>query len=215
MGRPRLRTETIVETALQIVEEDGVDTLSMRLLAQRLNASTATLYRHFPNRSALLVAVIDRVLGEIVSAVEQLPAADWREAFRTVATEYFAVLNRHHGVAMLLADHTPAGPNAMALREVWLASMLNKGFPMDLAVRTGALVASYVQGFAIQLAGQRVAAQLDPEILAATVGSLDPNRFPALVAAMTSGAAPTALEDEFTFGLDLILDGLSAALTRR
>jgi TetR/AcrR family tetracycline transcriptional repressor len=202
----------MVETALQIVDEAGADALSMRSLAQRLNSSTATLYRHFPNRAALAVAVIDRVLGEIASLSGKLPDADWREMVHTMANDYFAALTRHLGVAKLLADHTPAGPNAMALREFWLASMLNKGFPVELAVRVGALVASYVQGFAIQLAGQRVAEELDDGALAAAIGRLDPAEFPALMIAWKSGAAPVPLVDEFAFGLELILDGLGAVL---
>jgi len=214
VGRPRLPTEAIVEAALCIVDEDGVEALSMRALAQRLNASTATLYRHFPSRAALVLAVMDRLLGEIDFDSAELTSGSWQDAVRTFATEYFDALNRHPGAARMLADHAPVGPHAMALREIWLQTMLHNGFRMELAVRAGALVASYVQGFAIQLAGRRAAAGTDDEVISAAVGPTDVSEYPALAEAIRSGAAPVPLEDEFSFGLELILDGLDAARVR-
>ncbi len=214
VGRPRLPTEGIVAAALTIIDEVGGEALSMRLLAQRLNSSTATLYRHFPSRAVLMVAVIDRLLGEIDLDAEALRSEGWRSAMRVVAGEYFAALTRHPGVARLLTDHTPTGPNAMRLREVWLDAMLHNGFPLELAVRSGALMASYVQGFAIQLTGRRATVGVDDEVLVAVVGRPDMADFPSLSAAISAGLAPVALEDEFTFGLEMILDGLGDALDR-
>lgn len=212
VGRPRLPTEGIVAAALEIIDEVGGEALSMRLLAQRLNSSTATLYRHFPNRAVLMVAVIDRLLGEIDLDAEVLRSGGWRAAMRMIAGQYFAALTRHPGVARLLTDHTPTGPHAMRLREVWLDAMLHNGFPLELAVRSGALMASYVQGFAIQLTGQRATVGVDDEVLLAAVGRPDMADFPNLSAAISAGLAPVALEDEFTFGFELILDGLEGAL---
>lgn len=214
VGRPRLPTEGIVASALEIIDEAGAEALSMRALAQRLNSSTATLYRHFPNRAGLMVAVIDRILGEIELDAQVLGSGGWRAAMRMVAGEYFAALTRHPGVARLLTDHTPTGPNAMRLREAWLDAMLRNGFPLELAVRSGALMASYVQGFAIQLTGRRATVGVDDEVLVAVVGRLDMADFPSLTAAISAGLAPVALEDEFTFGFELILDGLGGALDR-
>lgn len=181
----------------------------MRSVAQRLNSSTATLYRHFPNRASLVSAVIDRVIGEIGLDAKELAKAGWQQACRSIATDYFEALSRHSSVAILLADHTPVGPNSAAVRERWLAIMFDNEFPVDLAVRSGALMSSYVQGFAIQLAGERAAAGLDDELLPAAFTKLDPVAFPATTAAMHSRVMPVSLEDEFTFGLDLLLEGLS------
>ncbi|MCW1957055.1 MAG: TetR/AcrR family transcriptional regulator [Mycobacterium sp.] len=212
VGRPRLRTEAIVEAALSIIDEDGADALSMRSLAQRLNSSTATIYRHFQSRAALVVAVIDRALGEIFDDVAEVASGDWRQVIRRTATGYFAALNRHPGVARLLADHTPVGPNAMVLREAWLSAMLRNGLSVEMAARTGGLMASYVQGFGIQLAGERARSGTDDEMLKKTVGELDPADYPSVSAVLRSGVAPTPLEEEFIFGLDLMLDGLAAVL---
>ena len=205
-----MRTDTIVETALEILDEQGAEALSMRSLAERLNSSTATLYRHFPNRAALVEAAIDRILGEIDVDAEEVRTGTWQQVCRKIATDYFAALTRHRGAALLLADHTPTGPNGAMVRERWLEAMLRNGFPVDLAVRSGALMSSYVQGFGIQLGGQRVVAGLDDELIPAAAKMLDEAGFPATAIALRSGVIPVPLVEEFHFGLDLIIDGLSA-----
>ena len=215
VGRPRLRTERIVETALRIIDEQGADALSMRSLAGELHSSTATLYRHFPNRATLVEAVIDLVIGEIDVDSEDIRTGTWRQACRRVATDYFAALTRHPGAALLLADHTPTGQNGAMVRERWLEAMFRSDFPVDIAVRSGALMSSYVQGFGIQLGGQRVAAGLDDELLPAAAKMLDEAGFPATAIALRAGAIPVSLQEEFAFGLELILDGLGALLDKK
>lgn len=208
MGRPRMRIDRVVEAALEILDEDGADALSMRALARRLDSSTATLYRHFPNRAALVGAVIDRVLAEIDVQTRTGP---WQQNCHRIATSYFETLRRHRGVSALLADHTPVGPNAAAVTERWLATLLDDGFPVHLAARSGAMISSYVQGFAMQLAGHRAVAGRDEYELPAAARRLDPKDFPATATAIRAGIAPLSLEDEFEFGLQMILGGLERA----
>lgn len=203
-----MRIERVIETALEILDEDGADALSMRTLARRLDSSTATLYRHFPNRAALVGAVIDRVLAEIDVTDH---ADSWQQGCHRIATSYFQALSRHRGVSSLLAHHTPVGPNAAAVVERWLATLLNDGFPIQLAARSGAMISSYVQGFAIQLAGQRASAGLDEEELPRATKRLDLKDFPATAVAVRARIPPLSIEDEFTFGLGLILSGLERA----
>ncbi len=208
MGRPRRGIDRFVEAALEILDEEGADALSMRALARRLDSSTATLYRHFPNRAALLGAVIDRVLGEIDIEAQ---AGPWQQACHRIATSYFEALSRHRAVALLLADHTPVGPHAAMVVEHWLATLLDDGFPVHLAARSGAMISSYVQGFAIQLAGERSAAGLDDHALPAAAKRLNLDDYPATAAAIRAGMSPLSLEDEFEFGLEMILGGLERA----
>lgn len=208
MGRPRLRDDRMIEAALEILDRDGADGLTMRALAARLGSSTATLYRHFPNRAALIGAVIDRVLAEVdVQSCQD----SWRAGCHRIATSYFEALSRHRGVPALLADHTPVGPNAAVVTERWLATLLDAGFPVQVAARSGAMISSYVQGFAIQLTGRRVTGGLDERELPAAAKRLDLESFPATAVAIRAKVAPLSVEDEFLVGLELILDGLEQA----
>lgn len=202
----------MVEAALEIIDEQGVQALSMRSLARRLSASTATLYRHFGSRAELIAAVVDRVLGEVDVDPERLAAKSWRQACWDIGVGYFEALRRHRNVALLLADQAPTGPNAALIRERWLAAMLDHGFPMPVAARSGATIAHYVEGFGLQLGGQRATGNADDAELPAAMLRLDPSAFPATAAALAARSLPIPLEEEFAFGLELILDGLSVLL---
>ena len=201
VGRPSMPTERIVAAALQLVDDGGAQALSMRTLAQRLACSTATLYRHFSNQSALIVAVIDLVMAEIDLDPQDLVAATWRPTCRRLALATFDALSRHRNVASLLAEHPPIGPHAMALREHWIAVLLYNGFPPPLAAHTAVLLARYVLGMATQL----VAPNATTAQLGAAFRAADPAKFPVTA----THHAPVPLEKTFDFGLELILDGIS------
>ena len=197
-GRPPLERQRIVAAALQLVDRAGADALTMRSLAQQLGSGTATLYRHFADRDDLLAHVVDRIFGEIELDPKRLAKLAWQDACRFLARSMFDVLSRHRGAAKLLIDIVPTGANAMLQRERSIAVLLANGFSPALAARTYATLARYVLGFAIQLVDTpRVAA----------FPKLDKALFPATFA--VAHALPIPLDDEFAFGLELMLDGLS------
>jgi len=203
-GRPAVPLDRILATALQIVDEEGAEALSMRTLAQRLASGTATLYRHFANRAALVTCVIDRVFGEAELDGRALAEMSWDQACRTVARAMFDTLGRHPNIAPLLIERTPVGPNAMVLRERCLAVLLAGGFPPNVAARAYATLARYVLGFAIQLTGP--GDDVERERMSAHLHGLSLADFPATLAVVDS--LPVPLRDEFAFGLELIVDGL-------
>jgi AcrR family transcriptional regulator len=209
-GRPALPLDRILATALEILDEQGADALSMRSLAQRLGSGTATLYRHFANRSELVAMLVEHILGEVdidAQAVAELP---WRQACMLFARHMFEALGRHGNVAPLLIGLVPIGPNALAGRELCLSVLLDNGFAPSVAAHAYATLARYVLGFAIQLSGSTSAhadqeAERDAEASAA-FHHLDPSRYPATVA--VADELPVPLEEEFEFGLRLIVAGL-------
>ncbi|MGW2383335.1 TetR/AcrR family transcriptional regulator [Streptomyces sp. NPDC001658] len=199
--------ERIVATALRIVDEDGSDALSMRTLAQRLGSGTATLYRHFDNRADLIAHVVDRMFGVVELKGDELLAMGWERALRTVAHAMFDALARHRNAARLMVEQIPLGPNAMALRERCVAVLLGSGFPPRVAAYAYATLARYVLGFAVQATGHGGAGRPDDTRAEAAFRSVDPDLFPATVA--VAGVMPVPIEDEFSFGLDLLLSGLA------
>jgi AcrR family transcriptional regulator len=206
-GRPPVQKDRIIDAALRIVDAEGADELSMRLLAQRLNSGTATLYRHFANRGEVVAHVVDRVFGEATFDVEQLRTMTWQEACRTVARGMFDALRRHRNVASLLVEHAPRGPNAMAQRELLINILLENQFAPQLAARCYATLARYVLGFAIQTTETNASNDTDDVSFASAFDHSDPERFPAI--ATVAEHLPVALDDEFTFGLDMIMAGLT------
>lgn len=204
-GRPPMDTERFVEAALRIVDEDGAAALTMRSLADRLNSSTSTLYRHFPNRAKLIAAVIDRVVGEL--DIDTLPGT-WREFCEGFVRGWFDVISRHRNVAVLMMDQIAEGPSSLAAREKWLSVLLANGFSLELAARSATTLGHYVQGFAIQLAGERAGSDLDDAAYDRIAEELDRRTFPALAEAIRARVLPVPLDEEFSFGLELILDSL-------
>jgi AcrR family transcriptional regulator len=210
-GRPAIPVDRIVTTALQIIDGEGAEALSMRTLAQRLDSGTATLYRHFGSRADLIAHVVDRVFGTVEIDHAKLTTMAWQEAGKIVAQAMFDTLRRHPNVAPLLSENAMIGPNALAAREVLIAIMLDNGFPPALAARSYATLARYVLGFAIQLTSP--VGNLDDVRLAQAFHDLDPNQFPATV--KVADHLPVPLDDEFEFGLDLIIGGLAQTVARQ
>jgi AcrR family transcriptional regulator len=167
-------------------------------------AGTATLYRHFGNRAALITQVVDRVFGDIDLDPDTLAGMPWDHACRVVAQTMFDALGRHPKIAPLLIEQTPTGPNAMVLRERCLAVLLAGGLPPNLAARAYATLARYVLGFAVQLTGSGDDTERDR--VSTHFHDLPSAQFPATLAVADS--LPVPLADEFAFGLDLIITGL-------
>ncbi|MGB6049599.1 MAG: TetR/AcrR family transcriptional regulator [Rhodococcus sp. (in: high G+C Gram-positive bacteria)] len=200
-GRPAMPVERIVSTALELVDEHGAQALSMRSLAQRLNSGTATLYRHFANRQELVSRVVDQLFGSVSMSYEQLLALPWPDALHTVAQHMYSTLSLHAKAAPLLIEQVPTGPQALMQREMCIARLLAAGFEPKLAARTYTTLAHYVLGFAVQIADDSV----DPDVVR-RFRSLDTTAFPATVAVADHLSAP--LDDEFAFGLHLMIEGL-------
>jgi len=175
----------------------------MRNLAQRLDSGTATLYRHFTGRADLVAQVVDSVLGEVHVDRKAVDGMEWQQACEVWAHSLFDVFRRHPHVAPLLVEHIPTGPNAMAGRERMIALLLEAGFTPALAAKACATLARYVLGFATQLPAAGAGTADEDEVWQ----TLDEQRFPAITS--VAEHLPVPLEQEFAFGLDLVIKGLS------
>jgi TetR/AcrR family tetracycline transcriptional repressor len=206
-GRPAIPLERIIATAVRIVDEQGAEALSMRSLAQALESGTATLYRHFANRAELVAHLVDRVFGETAIDADALAAMPWQQACHGIARAMFDALARHRNVAPLLTQQVTTGPNAMAIRERCLSILLGAGFDPRLAARSYATLSRYVLGFALQFAVQADVASTAEADDVSVLRNADPHRYPAIAAVADS--LPVSLEEEFGFGLELLLRGLA------
>ncbi len=198
--------------ALEILDEVGMEAFSMRLLADRLGSGTATLYRHFAGRDELMAHVVDRILGKIhVETDDEIPGnPEWQEATARGANALRDVLGSHPNALPLLVSRVPVGPNALAHRERSLAALLACGFPRDLAAQAYTAVAHYVLGFALQQDAPAAPNEDDAASLRGFYLGLDDDIYPATRAAATE-LTSVPPDDEFRFGLQLLLDGIERA----
>ncbi|MFJ8021453.1 TetR/AcrR family transcriptional regulator [Streptomyces sp. NPDC096311] len=197
----------IVDTALKLIDEVGIQALTLRMLADTLNSGTATLYRHFNGKDELLALVADRILGEVRIPAEELDGLSWREAVSAAAEALYGTLCRHPNALSLLAAQVPVGPNALRGRERLVTLFTGHGFPIGLAARAFTAIGHYVIGFAIQQYGPGTPRPEDQLQLRDYYKSLDPVAYPATTAAADE-LTSVPLHEEFRFGLDLLLDGL-------
>ncbi|MFJ1969355.1 TetR/AcrR family transcriptional regulator [Streptomyces sp. NPDC087903] len=200
----------IVDTALKLIDEVGIQALTLRMLAEALNSGTATLYRHFNGKDELLALVADRILGEVSVQAEELDGLSWREAVTVSSEAFYGTLCRHPNALSLLAFQVPVGPNGLRSRERLITLFLGHGFPVALAARAFTAIGHYVIGFAIQQHGPGTPGPEDHLGLRDYYNSLDPAVYPATTAA-SEELTSVAPHEEFRFGLDLLLDGLEQA----
>lgn len=209
-GRPPVDNGKFIDTALKLIDEVGVQALTLRMLADALGSGTATLYRHFAGKDELLAHVVDRILGEVRPAPGELEGKSWREAVTAGAEAFYDTLRKHPNALPLLVARVPVGPNGLVNRERVIGLLLGFGFPVDLAARAFTAIGHYVVGFAIQQHGPGAALPEDQPELLDYYRSLDPVAYPATTAAAEE-LTSVPLREEFRFGLNLLLDGLERA----
>lgn len=213
-GRPAVPFDKIIDTALTIVEEVGPQAFNMRMLAERLESGTATLYRHVASKDEILAYVADRVLGKIEIAQGERGIATWQEASLMGGNAFYRLLCKYPHIAPLLASQIPLGPNGLRLREDQIALLLASGFTPELAARAYVSIGHYVLGFAIQRhAAESTAERQARKDLERFFTKLDTQEFPA-TSRIATQLATLSTEEEFIFGLRLIIDGLELALQR-
>jgi len=144
-GRPpRLTRNQIVTAARRIAAEQGVEQLSMRRLADALDVMPNALYTYFPDKVAILDAVLDDLLGDV-----ERPRArtEWRGALVALMSSYRRLLLTQPGLVALTVSRPMIGPNAMRLREDML-TLLRRG-TLDDAGAVNAFLAlfAYTTGF--------------------------------------------------------------------
>lgn len=209
-GRPPVDVGKVIDTALRLIDEVGIHTLTLRMLADTLGSGTATLYRHFAGKDELLTHVVDRILGEVRLTPEAVKGLSWREAVTVGAEALYDTLRRHPNALPLLVSQVPVGPNGLVNRERAIGLLLGFGFPVGLAAHAYTAIGHYVIGFAIQQHGPGAARPEDQPQLHGYYRSLDPATYPAIGAA-AEALTSVPLDEEFRFGLGLLLDGLERA----
>jgi AcrR family transcriptional regulator len=198
--RPRLSRDAVLAAALAVIDEAGLDACTMRAVAGELGVEAMSLYWHVPGKDALLDGVVERVLAEVAAELEEHD--DWRQALSGFAHTFRDVMLRHpNTVVLMAARRLGAYAAAHTMTERGIAQLESAGFERVTAIRAARSVARYVVGFMLAEAsdrGQDPAPTLSPAVdeLLAQVAHDDPGEL-------------------FEFGLQAMLDGLQAALTRR
>jgi AcrR family transcriptional regulator len=207
VGKAPLGIARIVEAAVALADADGFESLSMRNLAQELDAGPMSLYRHFANKEALLDGMIDVVFSEIYSPVI---GGAWKTELRKRGISAREALRRHPWAVGLMETRMTPGPASAEHHNAMLGCLREAGFPFRDAVHAYNVLDAYTYGFALQ---EKTIPFETPEQSAemakVTVGERG-SEYPYLAEVVVEFATSGGYDytEEFEFGLVLILDAL-------
>jgi AcrR family transcriptional regulator len=206
--RSPLTRERVLETALKIADQGGLEALTMRKLGQALGVEAMALYYHFANKERVLDGIVDLVFGQI-----DLPpiGVDWKAAMRGRAISVRDALLRHRWAIGLMESRTNPGPATLRHHDAVIGCLRAAGFDMAMAAHAYSLLDSYIYGFALTKmnlpfdTGEEV-----PEMAQSMLEPFPDNEYPNLVAFISEVAMKPGYDygNEFEYGLDVILDGL-------
>lgn len=209
-ARVPLTRERVLRAAIDIADRDGLDALSMRRLAKAVGVEAMSLYNHVANKDDLLDGIVDLVVAEIHVPV---PGGDWRAELRHRATSAHEVLLRHRWATGLLGSRVNVGPAMLRYIDATLGCLIAAGFTYEQADRAWNAMDSHIYGFTLQA----INFPLDPTEYASAATRFLPliphETHPHMhtLATLVIAGTHTGTAD-FTFGLDLLLDGLSGLL---
>ena len=205
-ARIPLSRERVLSAAIALADESGIESLSMRKLAERLGVEAMSLYNHIANKNDLLEGIVEAAAGEIVTPADDV---DWKKAIHEVAISAHETLLRHPWASGLWMGTTP-GPARMRYGDSLLGAFRGAGFSKDLTYHAYHIVESYVLGFTTQVLNFRSVDESQFEdVVAAFIRGDYAEEFPHFTEHALQHMEPhddgvNAVE----LGLDLILDGL-------
>jgi AcrR family transcriptional regulator len=224
--RDPISRDAIVDTAIRLLDAEGLDALSMRRIADELGTGPASLYWHVGSKDGLLDLVFDKLIGEVT--IPDPEPGRWREQLKDVARAQRAASLRHPYVVRISIGRIPMGPNALRYSERVLAILASGGLPPKLAVQGSHLLIATVNGFTLDETGVgdeptgAAAAPQGPDVTIRAyrgedrgmslvrdyVASLPPLLFPTLVA-MADEYGHADPEERFELLIDIFVDGLA------
>jgi AcrR family transcriptional regulator len=198
----------VVSAAIELADRDGIDSLSMRKLAQDLGVEAMSLYTHVQSKSDLLNALADAVISQI-----PIPAGggDWQAAVRQMALAARTVMLRHPWAPRAVEAQTAPGPGALRYVNALLGVLREGGFSVAQAHHALHIIGSRALGFSQDLFDD--SGDLEPEAAAALANQLSashPYVVEMALAVTHKGALGPCDDDaEFELVLEFILDGLA------
>lgn len=219
--REPLSLGQIVETALKLIDAEGLDALSMRRLGQELGAGATSIYWYVRDKDQLLDLVLDEIVAEIDFDKDD-PALPWRERVAILATEFRAAVRRHRNVASVFGARLALGPNTLHGVERLLALLREAGFEGTKLTLAFSAVLNFSLGTAIMeargITGPEVEGKSDEEVQKLFVdmlASLPADEYPNMRRLISDSDYDAISEDnQFEYGLQRLLDGIEEDLAR-
>jgi AcrR family transcriptional regulator len=169
-GRQPLSRAAIVAAAMELADAEGLEAVSIRRVAARLNARPMTLYSHIGSKDDLLDHMLEAVAGEGSPDPAALPA-DWRAALRMIADDTRRSVLRHPWTVSLIGRRIPFGPNALKHLEASLAAVSGLDVDRETKIEILTAVDTFTLGHVIREIAERSAQEEAAATSAAASGA--------------------------------------------
>lgn len=203
--RTRLNRARVLTVAIALADAEGIGELSMRKLGRELGVEAMSLYNHVGNKDDLLDGMLDQVVAEIDLSAD---GPDWRHRARRRAISAHTVLMRHPWAAAMWTSRLTIGPARMRYTDSVLRSLREAGFapgPLDRAYHT---IENHIVGHAMQALGFPITEKEMEQAAEGFLSTFPNDEYPDLAAHVRHHVEHPSHDDEFEFGLELILEGL-------
>lgn len=197
--------------ALSIIDAEGLEGLTMRKVADRLQASAGALYSHVANKRQLLELMVDRVFEDL--DVPAADAADWPEQVKQMCRDMRTRLRTHRDLARLMLGRIPVGPSFVTVLEQQLAFLNDAGVPDRIAAYLGDLLGLYIAAFAFEESVSEDEEAADVNQFRSYLEALPTDRFP-YIAALHHVMVGIDHDERFELGLEIILQGVARISAR-
>ncbi|MFJ6070878.1 TetR/AcrR family transcriptional regulator C-terminal domain-containing protein [Streptomyces sp. NPDC093065] len=209
-GRPaRLDRARTIQTALDLLNESGLDALTMRRLADALGVQAGALYRYFATKQDLLTAMAERMVGGVADAAGPTGDGDWGERAARLARALRTALLAHRDGARVFAGTHSTGPNTLGFSESLVGVLREAGFDDGEAARALYAVANFTVGHTLEEQAAHPPADGEPAHAGILHEAVAAGTYPHLAATLPV-LTSTDFATHFEFGLRLLLDGLRA-----
>lgn len=197
--------DEIAETALRILDDEGLDALTMRRLASEMGVQPVTLYRYLPDKEAILAVVADRLWAQLLVIPEE--GKPWRQRVRAAWLNVHELMQRHPHATPMIARAGTYSVTASAATSELILVLRDADFPPDLAADLMHAIGATVVGFAFATLWQRLEAEgRRPSIPAGEAGPLAEG-IGEYMMRMTPWSS-----HQFEETLDMLLDGFETKL---
>jgi AcrR family transcriptional regulator len=216
--RRALTEDEILDAALSLLDDGGPDAASVRGIAARVGVAPNAVYTYFPDKAAVVKALVERLLGEVDHDVFADRERPWRERVEALALELRARLSAHPGAVGLMVGGPMDGQNALALNERLLQLLADAGLDATDAARASYVLIVYVFGsIALDVADAHHPGPLPPEservaTRQAAFAATPTDHFPHSAAAAATMAGYVSTE-QYLWGLRRVLDGIALRVT--
>jgi len=201
----------IIEAAFRLLDEAGLEGVSLRKVACQLGIRAPSLYWHFKSKQALVDAMADALIHDVA---REIPAGQpWRTTLLQIAHEFRHAFKAHRDGARVYAGTYLATENVMRVAEATISALAKAGAPVDFAATTAMDLIYYVLGFVIE--EQSLPAHTDGALdeVERTFLAMAEARFPYCWQARHYLTEPD-LERRFEQGVGLLLDGVQQRLSQ-